>query len=213
MSYLTYNFDCGCQVKQFGTDVKDCDGLPQLEIDFYNIPDCPLIWDMFCEGNTKGIFQLETNVGKGISKNLAPRNVEELSALIALMRPGCANSMSEGKSMTDHYIDRKHNREATKNIDDSLEDILDDTFQVLVFQEQSIAIAVKIAGLTPVEADMLRKSMGTKDAALMNQVETLFIDGCRKVGLVSDEQAKNIFEMIRSSNRYAFNRSHSAAYA
>lgn len=213
MSELIYQFDCGCKVKQFGTDVKECDGLPPLNIDYYNLPECPLIWDYFCQGNTKGVFQLETNVGKGISKNIGPRNIEELSALIALMRPGCANSMSEGKSMTDHYIDRKHGREPVKNIDDAISDLLEDTYQVLVFQEQSIAIAVKIAGLTPVEADMLRKSMGTKDAAMMNQVETLFISGCRKVGLVSDEQAQNIFNMIRASNRYAFNRSHSVEYA
>lgn len=213
MNHQYYQFDCGCRVKQFGTDLKPGDSLPSLEIDYYNLPDCPFIWDMFCAGNTKGIFQLETNVGKGISKKLEPRNLEELSALIALMRPGCANSIVDGKSMTNHYIDRKKGEEPVTSIHDQLTDVLEDTYQVLTYQEQSIAIAVKIAGFTPTEADTLRKSIGTKDAQLMTKVEGMFIEGCKKVGLVNEEDAKNIFEMIKSSNRYAFNKAHSASYA
>lgn len=208
-----YEFDCGCKLPQFGTDLKDCDSLPSLWIDYYNLPDCPMIWDMFCSGNTKGVFQLETHTGKGISKKLAPRNIDELAALIALMRPGSANSIVDGKSMTQHYIDRKHGTEEVKSIHTELDDILYDTFQVLVFQEQSINIAIKIAGFSPTEADALRKSIGTKDPALMSTVEQLFIAGCRKVGLVNDIEAQNIFNMIRESQKYSFNAAHSYEYA
>ena len=68
-------------------------------------------WSLFAEGKTKGIFQLESNLGKSWSKKLSPNNIEELSALIAIIRPGCLKAFVDGKSMTQHFIDRKHGRE------------------------------------------------------------------------------------------------------
>ena len=65
-------------------------------------------WDLFKEGKTKGVFQLESNLGRSWSKRVAPRDIEELSALIALIRPGCLKAISNGKSMTQHYVDRKN---------------------------------------------------------------------------------------------------------
>ena len=65
-------------------------------------------WKLFAEGKTKGIFQLESGLGKAWSKKLAPNNIEELSALIAIIRPGCLKAFVDGKSMTQHYVDRKH---------------------------------------------------------------------------------------------------------
>ena len=72
-------------------------------------------WDLFKEGRTKGVFQLESNLGRSWSKKLAPNNLEELSALIALIRPGCLKAITDGKSMTQHYVDRKHKKEQVRS--------------------------------------------------------------------------------------------------
>ena len=117
-------------------------------------------WDLFKDGLTKGVFQLESNLGRAWSKRLAPTNLEELAALIALIRPGCLKAITEGKSMTQHYVDRKNKKEDVKYLDDSLEDILKTTYGVLVYQEQSMLIASKLADFNLQEADVLRKAIG-----------------------------------------------------
>ena len=77
-----------------------------LNINDFNDPD---VWDLICEGRTKGVFQLESQLGRSWAKRVKPRNISELAALISLIRPGCLKAMSEGKSMTQHYVDRKKN--------------------------------------------------------------------------------------------------------
>ena len=119
-------------------------------------------WQLFAEGKTKGVFQLESNLGKSWSKKLAPNTIEELSALIAIIRPGCLKAYVDGKSMTQHFIDRKHGREEVTYLHESLEEILAPTYGVLVYQEQSMRIAQKIAGFNLEEADELRKAIGKK---------------------------------------------------
>ena len=170
-------------------------------------------WKLFSEGKTKGIFQLESNLGRSWSKKVAPKNIEELSALIAIIRPGSLKSYYEGKSMTQHYVDRKHGREDVSYLHESLKDTLSPTYGVLCYQEQSMRIAQKIAGFDLKEADVLRKAIGKKNANLMMQVKTSFIEGADKVGLVSKEEAAEIFGWIEKSSRYAFNKSHSVSYA
>ena len=128
-------------------------------------------WQLFSEGKTKGIFQLESNLGKSWSKKVAPTNIEELSALIAIIRPGTLKAYVDGKSMTQHYVDRKHGREEVTYLHPSLEEILKPTYGVLVYQEQSMRIAQKIAGFNLQDADLLRKAIGKKKADVMNQVK------------------------------------------
>ena len=89
-------------------------------------------WQLFSDGKTKGVFQLESNLGKSWSKKLAPSNIEELSALIAIIRPGCLKAFVDGKSMTQHFIDRKHGREEVTYLHEALEEILLPTYGVLV---------------------------------------------------------------------------------
>ena len=168
---------------------------------------------MFAEGKTKGVFQLESNLGKSWSKKLAPNNIEELSALIAIIRPGCLKAYVDGKSMTQHFIDRKHGREDVVYLHESLEEVLAPTYGVLVYQEQSMRIAQKIAGFNLEEADELRKAIGKKKADLMAQVKKKFIKGANKVKIVNKEEAEEIFGWIQASARYAFNKSHSISYA
>ena len=170
-------------------------------------------WKLFEEGKTKGIFQLESNLGKSWSKKLSPNNIEELSALIAIIRPGCLKAFVDGKSMTQHFIDRKHGREEVTYLHESLEEILLPTYGVLVYQEQSMRIAQKIAGFNLEEADELRKAIGKKKADLMAQVKKKFIAGAKKIKIVNKDEAEEIFGWIQASARYAFNKSHSISYA
>ena len=170
-------------------------------------------WKLFEEGKTKGVFQLESNLGKSWSKKLAPNNIEELSALIAIIRPGCLKAFVDGKSMTQHFIDRKHGREEVTYLHESLEDVLLPTYGVLVYQEQSMRIAQKVAGFNLEEADELRKAIGKKKADLMAKVKKKFIAGAKRVKIVNKEEAEEIFGWIQASARYAFNKSHSISYA
>lgn len=175
--------------------------------------DDDLTWQLFAEGKTKGVFQLESNLGRSWSKKLAPRNLEELSALIAIIRPGCLKAYVDGKSMTQHFIDRKHGREEVTYLHESLEEILAPTYGVLVYQEQSMRIAQKVAGFDLQQADELRKAIGKKKADLMAKVKKKFIAGAKKIKIVTKEEAEEIFGWIQASARYAFNKSHSISYA
>tara|TARA_R110000744_G_scaffold3161_2_gene12273 strand:+ start:4266 stop:5825 length:1560 start_codon:yes stop_codon:yes gene_type:complete len=169
-------------------------------------------WDLICEGYTKGVFQLESQLGRSWSKRVRPRNIEELAALISLIRPGCLKASTEGKSMTQHYVDRKAGIDEVKYLHPSLEPILKETFGVLVYQEQSMKIAQQLAGFDLKEADNLRKAIGKKKAGLMNEIKGSFISGANSNG-IDEEISGEIFGWIEKSNRYAFNKSHAVSYA
>ena len=170
-------------------------------------------WDLICAGRTKGVFQLESSLGKSWAKRLKPRNLEELAALVALLRPGCLKAIVDGKSMTQHYVDRKHRKEQVTYLHDALEPILEKTQGVLVYQEQSMEIAQRIAGFNLQEADDLRKAIGKKKADLMIEVKKRFLEGSENEDIVPKETAEEIFGWIEKSSRYAFNKSHAVSYA
>jgi DNA polymerase-3 subunit alpha len=170
-------------------------------------------WDLICDGRTKGVYQLESNLGKSWAKRVRPKNIEELAALVALIRPGCLKAIVDGKSMTQHYVDRKHGQAEITYVHESLEPILKSTQGVLVYQEQSMEIAQKIAGFNLEEADNLRKAIGKKQADLMAQIKKKFIKGAADESIVSKEAAEEIFGWIEKSSRYAFNKSHAVSYA
>jgi len=125
----------------------------------------------------------------------------------------CLKAFVGGKSMTQVYVDRKHGREDTAYLHPALEEILSTTYGVIVYQEQSMRIAQKIAGFNLQEADNLRKAIGKKKADLMNEIKKAFIEGASKVGTVNKEEAEQIFSWIEKSARYSFNKSHSVSYA
>ena len=170
-------------------------------------------WNLYKDGMTKGLFQLESNLGRAWSKRLAPENIEELAALIALIRPGCLKAIIDGKSMTQRFVDRKHKKEEVSYLHESLENILKPTYGVLVYQEQAMLIAVQLAGFSEMEADNLRKAIGKKKADLMAQVKEAFLEGAANKGIVTSEEAEEIFGWIEKSSRYSFNKSHAVAYA
>lgn len=144
--------------------------------DFYD----DRVWDLICDGRTKGVFQLESQLGRSWAKRVSPRNINELSALISLIRPGCLKAFTDGKSMTQHYVDRKANLDPVVYPDDSLEHILQETYGVLVYQEQSMMIAQELAGFSLKEADSLRKAIGKKKAGLMAEVKKSFLSGAKR---------------------------------
>lgn len=201
-------FDCGCE---FDTD-NNSKIVFNPDINTLNL-NCPATWDMICEGNTKGVFQLESQLGQSKSREVQPRNIEELSDLIAIIRPGTMDSFINGKSLTKHYIDRKHNREEVEYLDDALIPILKPTQGILVYQESALQIAKDIAGFTMAEAELLRKAIGKKKVDLMKKIKGEFIDKCEKKGVVSKSVAEEIFKWIEASQRYSFNKSHSVSYA
>lgn len=171
------------------------------------------VWDYICSGKTKGVFQLESNLGRHWAKQLQPRSILELAALISVIRPGTLMAKIDGKSMTQHYCDRKAGKDPVSYQHESLESILSETYGVLVYQEQSMMIAQKLAGFDLKEADALRKAIGKKKADLMEKVKGQFLEGAEKLGIVSKEIAHEIFNGIEKSNRYAFNKSHAVSYA
>jgi len=186
-------------------------------LNIYDVPlDCPKTWDMFAQAHNVGIFQLEKSLGKQWMKKVAPRNIEELSALISIMRPGALKSVSGDppKSMAQRYVDRKYGKE---RIDDFgvpiLKNIMEDSFSVLIYQEHAIRIAQEIAGFNEQEADILRKAIGKKNVEEMTKLENSFVEGCAKTGIVNSNKAKEVFSWIRESQKYSFNKSHGTQYA
>lgn len=202
----TKSFPCGC------TFPLDKNGKIIFKPDVETIPkDCSATWDLICNGHTKGIFQLEKQGNN--AKRVQPRNIEELSDLIAIIRPGCTESFIKGKSLTQHYIDRKHGREDVEYLHPALEPILASTQGILVYQEQAMAIAKDLAGFSLQEADTLRKAIGKKNVELMAKIKKEFISKAIDHGTLNAEEAAEVFSWIEASQRYSFNKSHSYAYA
>ncbi len=201
-------FKCGCEfdLDNNGKIILDA------KIDKLSLK-CPSVWDLICSGDTLGVFQLESRLGKSLAKKVLPRTIEELADLISIMRPGVLEAMEDNKSLTNHYIDRKHGREEIKFFHPSLEPILKSTYNILVYQEQAMEIARVLAGFTMQEADTMRKAIGKKLPEEMAKVKTLFVTKAREKGILNDKEIEEVFGWIEKSQRYSFNKSHAVSYA
>ena len=207
-----YKFECGCSWPII-EESKIEGALPLMEVDPLKLPYCQSTWDLFARGDTKGVFQLESDLGKQWSKRLRPKNAEHLSAIGALIRPGTLRALDEnGISMTAHYCKRANFEEPVESYHPVVDEILKSTYGSLVFQEQAMELSKSVAGFTLQEADKLRKSMGKKLASEMAKCKKIFIEGAKKVEIVSEKQAEEIFSWIEQSQRYSFNKSHSCCY-
>lgn len=183
-------------------------------IDFENINlDCDKTWRLISDGNTKGVFQLESRLGQSMSKKLKPQNIEQLAALISILRPGCLEAIRDGKSVSNHYIDKKNGLESIDYFHPALESILQPTYGEMVYQEQAMQICQKIADFNLSEADMLRKAIGKKNPEEMSKIKTLFIQKSKEANIVSENESEQIFSWIEKSQRYSFNKSHAISYA
>lgn len=214
-------FECGCNFLITGEPPFTKSNFPAIKFNpdtFYNDHDinfsCEQTWELLKTGQTVEVFQLGSGVARSNAKKLKPDSMNELAALSAIIRPGCSQSRTEdGVTMTDHYCKRKNFEEEFTFFHESLRPALEKTWGILIYQESAMKIAQDLAGFTEQEADSLRKAIGKKLPEEMAKVKKLFIDGCKKMGVVSDEVAAQIFDWIEKSQRYSFNRSHAIGYA
>lgn len=203
----TFEYPCGCSFE------KPDENKINFDPSSINNFECSRTWDLISAGNTKGCFQLESRLGRTMAKKLKPSNIEELAALISIMRPGCLEAVRDGKTVSNHYIDKKNGEESINYFHSALEPILSNTYGEMVYQEQAMEIAKTIAGFDLQEADMLRKAIGKKKPEEMAKIKKKFIKGSQKTKLVDKEQAEEIFNWIEKSQRYSFNKSHAVSYA
>jgi DNA polymerase-3 subunit alpha len=165
------------------------------------------VYKLLSRGETTGIFQLESEGMRDILKKIQPNKFDELIAIIALFRPG-------PMKMIDEYIKRK--KGLTPIIYDFPElkhvETLKETYGITIYQEQVMEIAVKIAGFTFAQADILRRAMGKKKESEMLKMKKNFIDGSKKNG-INEKRAEELFEKLEQFASYGFNKSHAAAYA
>lgn len=208
-----YRMSCGCKFKAYSENVKDCDGLPPITIDYYNLPYCAKPWYDVGEGKVKGIFQVEKHLGKKWCSEIKPLNIEELSAILSIMRPGVLEAIVDGKSLTKKFADRKNGIEEPIPLHPMLGTVLEKTQNILIYQEQVILIAKYIAGFTGVQADTLRRGIGHKDPKVVGEMEEQFVQGCMATSNMTEKDARFIFDIIRKGQRYLFNASHALAYA
>ncbi|MYF38949.1 MAG: DNA polymerase III subunit alpha [Gammaproteobacteria bacterium] len=159
------------------------------------------------EGETTGIFQLESLGMRQKVKDLNPTDLEDLIALLALFRPGPLDT-----GVTDSYIRRKNKLEDVKYLHPIHEKVLSKTFGLMVYQEDVMNLARELAGFSMGEADRLRSAMGKKNEAEMLELQPKFIEGCVQNGVL-DSVALEIYEDMRKFARYAFNRAHTVGYA
>ena len=162
---------------------------------------------LFGEGKTDAIFQFESAGMQDICRKLKPRSIEDLSALNALYRPGPIDG-----GMVDDFILRHHGKKNVRYIVPEMKEILDSTQGVIVYQEQAMQLAQKLAGYTMAEADSLRKAMGKKNREEMAQQEQKFILGSVARGIKRDK-AQQIFSLMAQFADYGFPKAHSVAYA
>ena len=194
------------------TLIHDCLKLIEVargeKIDLNRLPlDDKKTFRTLCNGNTTGVFQLESTGIREMTVKIRPNCFEDLVAILALYRPGPLDS-----GMAEEYIKRKHGKEKIKYLHPLLETILKDTYGVIVYQEQVMQIAQVLAGYTMGDADILRRAMGKKDPEEMAAQRERFVSGARDKK-IDEKRAAEIFDQMETFARYGFNKSHSAAYA
>lgn len=177
-----------------------------IDIDINRIPlDDENTFKLLQSAKTIGVFQLESSGMRDLLKKLKPQSVNEIMALNALFRPG-------PMQFIDEFIKRKHGEIPIKYEHPLMEDILKETYGIMVYQEQVMQIAVKLAGLSMGQADILRRAMAKKKPDVMERQREIFINGAKSNGIDS-RKAEKIFDILAKFAEYGFNKSHSAAYS
>jgi DNA polymerase-3 subunit alpha len=177
-----------------------------IDIDIDNLPlDDPKVYELLQKGETIGVFQLESRGMRNLLREIKPEKFEDLIAVLALYRPGPLGRLES-------YIKRKRGEEKVEYMHPSLEPILSETYGVIIYQEQVIEIAHRLAGFSLGQADVLRRAMGKKKPEVMEEQREIFVKGAKERG-IPEEVAKDIFEDMAKFAEYGFNKSHSAAYA
>lgn len=162
---------------------------------------------LFADGRTDAVFQFESSGMQEICRKLKPKGIEDLAALNALYRPGPLDG-----GMVEEFIQRHHGKKTVRYLVPEMKEILSNTYGILVYQEQIMQLAQKLAGYTLSEADLMRRAMGKKKREEMAVHEEKFINGAVRTG-IKREKAEKIFSLMAQFSDYGFNRSHSVAYA
>jgi DNA polymerase III subunit alpha len=162
-------------------------------------------YELMRSGMTFGVFQLEGQGMRDTLRKVKPTSLEDVIALISLYRPGPMQNI-------DRFANVKHGREQPDYLHDTLKPILEETYGVIVYQEQVMQIAQVLSGYSLGEADLLRRAMGKKQPAEMAKQKSRFIDGAKDKG-VNENLASHIFDLVEEFAGYGFNKSHAAAYA
>jgi DNA polymerase III subunit alpha len=164
-------------------------------------------YEVFCKGFTSGVFQFESSGMRDILRRYQPSRLEDLTALNALYRPGPIQG-----GMVDDFIERKWGRRAVQYDLPELKELLEETYGVIVYQEQVMQISNRIAGYSLGDADLLRRAMGKKKAEEMAKQRVRFVKGALERGF-NQKKVEKIFDLMEQFAGYGFNKSHSAAYA
>ncbi len=181
------------------------------KLDLENLPlDRPEAYELLCRGDTVGVFQFEGGPMRSLIRSLQPSTFEDIAALNALYRPG---PMGMGSHLA--YVERKHGRQKIEPIHpefaESLADLLAETYGVIVYQEQVMAIAQRVAGYSLAQADSLRRAMGKKKKEILDKEKVPFSDGMKAHGY-SQPAIDKLWETLIPFADYAFNKSHAAGY-
>jgi len=176
------------------------------KIDIHQVPlNNKKTYQLISEGNTIGVFQLESGGMKHLAKEIKPNKISDISAMVALYRPGPMD-------LIPMFLEGKKNPKKIKYLHQDLKPILEETYGVLVYQEQVMEIAHKLAGYSMSEADNLRMAMGKKKKELMKKEKEKFIRGCLKKGYKKNI-IENLWNFMEKFASYGFNKPHSASYA
>ena len=181
-----------------GEEIIDVMGLPL---------DDPATYELLKTAETTAIFQLESEGMKDLIKRLQPDTIDDIIALVALYRPGPLQS-----GAVDDYIDRKHGKKPVAYPHDALREPLAGTYGVMLYQEQVMNMAQRLAGFSLGQADLLRRAMAKKKPEEMVEVRRQFLEGTEQAG-VDDRVANDIFDQVEKFAGYAFPKAHSASYA
>jgi DNA polymerase-3 subunit alpha len=178
----------------------------QPEFSMKKIPlDAKAAFDLYNRGETIGLFQMESGGMTNLSKQFEVKKLDDIIALIALYRPGPMELIPE-------YVKAKKGITPIKYLHPLLEEICADTYGVMIYQEQVMAAASKLAGYSLAQADLLRRAMGKKDKRTMAKERSNFIEGCARTNKIPEKKANAIFDLLEKFAGYGFNKSHSAAY-
>ncbi|PIR38294.1 MAG: DNA polymerase III subunit alpha [Candidatus Zambryskibacteria bacterium CG10_big_fil_rev_8_21_14_0_10_42_12] len=180
--------------------------LKGVELDIDTIPlDDTKTYDMLARGETAATFQLNGDGMTRFLKELKPTNIFDINAMVALYRPGPMAFIPD-------YIERKHNPERVRYIDNRFKDILEQTFGILIYQDDIMLIAVHFAGYSWGDADKFRKAMGKKIPEVMMAQKEKFSKGCQEVGGLTEKQTQELWDSIETFAAYGFNKAHAASY-
>ena len=207
---MIYQFDCGCKFEV----INESPLRLKFEPDIEKITlDCPKTWELIGNKSCKGVFQLDSHFAEHITHEFKPKNIDELALCIAMNRPGCLDAYTDdNKTITQSILDRRNKKEEVKVLE-PIKEFLEKSYGHMVYQEQMMAIAAKLAGFDPGMVNKLRKSCAKKDTKLMSELRQKFIDGCKTIGIVNDDIANHIFDNIEATQRYSFCAAHAVGYS